>query len=328
MGLTNQQYDSIMRRYSEHRLASKHLLDTRTAEVYEKCPKMKELDREIARGSVERGKRAILGDTAALCELSATNAAISQQKHHLLSLLGYSEDYLDPTYVCPLCKDTGYIGPSRKCTCFKSALTDLIYAESGLKDVLMRENFETFDINRFSNDPADIDPVLNMTPRANMLRIAHQTKLFIRDFDTSFQNLLIYGPTGVGKTFLTNCIAKELLDSAHTVLYYTAYGFFDCMEKRKFGSGDDAEHAAEVSMDSIIDSDLLIIDDLGTELSNTFTSFILYSILNERSLRQRSTIITTNLSFDDLSVRYTERVFSRIHKEYEFIKIIGKDLRY
>lgn len=328
MGLTNKQYDSIMRRYSEHRLESKYILDRRTAEIYEKCPKIRELDIELAHGSVERGKRAILGDSSALKELAVTNAAISAEKHHLLTVLGYSEDYLDPIYSCPICKDTGYIAPGEKCSCFKSALTDLIYSESSLKDTLMRENFETFDITRYSDDPADIDPILKMTPRANMLRTAHQVKLFIRDFDTDFQNLLIYGPTGVGKTFLANCISKELLDTAHTVMYYTAYGFFDCMEKRKFGIETDAEHAAEVSMDSLIDSDLLIIDDLGTELTNSFTAFALYSVLNERSLRRRSTIITTNLDLDDLAVRYTERVFSRINKEYDFIKIIGKDLRY
>ena len=142
---------------------------------------------------------------------------------------------------------------------------------------------------------------------------------------TYFNNLLIYGNTGVGKTFLCSCIAKELLDTSHSVVYYTAYKFFKLLENDKFHSDENGEDVPRP--DYLIDCDLLILDDLGTELTNSYLSSALYSVLNERALKKHSTVISTNLSLYDLNTRYSERIFSRLNKDYAFLKIIGEDIR-
>ena len=146
---------------------------------------------------------------------------------------------------------------------------------------------------------------------------------FIRQFDKEFHNLFLYGDTGTGKTFLSNCIAKELLDTGHSVIYFTAFQLFDILEKNKFQK----DSKAEASMQHMFDCDLLIVDDLGTELANTFTVSQLFLCLNERILRKKATIISTNLGIDQLSTIYSERIFSRIVSSYTMIKLFGDDIR-
>lgn len=264
-----------------------------------------------------------MGDSSALATLAEDNLALSREKQSILVSHGYPAEYLTPQYTCPICRDTGFVDGER-CSCFKQALSKLIYSESNIMDVIERENFSTFRYDVYSDDPADTDPFMQRTPRENIREVVASAQDFIRSFDTAHSNLLVYGNTGVGKTFLLNCIAKELLDSAHTVLYYTAFGFFDYLEKCKFRSGDSEEI---ISVDHILDCDLLIIDDLGTELDTQFSSFALYSVINERALRGHSTVISTNLALDELAPRYSERVFSRFNKDYRFLKIIGEDIR-
>ena len=142
-------------------------------------------------------------------------------------------------------------------------------------------------------------------------------------FDSTFANLYFFGDTGIGKTFLSNCIAKELLDSGHSVIYFTAFQLFDILSKGVFEKDADAIATHQ----NIFDCDLLIIDDLGTELSNSFTSSQLFLCLNERILRQKSTIISTNLNMNQVADIYSERVLSRITNNYTIIKLFGEDIR-
>ena len=146
-----------------------------------------------------------------------------------------------------------------------------------------------------------------------------------RHFDETYNNIIFYGPTGVGKTFMTHCIAKALLDTSHTVIYLTALQLFDILEKNKFGKNDMPEYSGQVSY--ILESELLIIDDLGTELANSFTSSQLYYLIEERHLNRKSVIISTNLSFKELRDRYSERIFSRFTGYYNFYMIAGDDIR-
>ena len=138
-------------------------------------------------------------------------------------------------------------------------------------------------------------------------------------------NIVFYGSTGVGKTFMTHCIAKALLDTSHTVVYLTSQQLFDILEKNKFGRNDENTSDGQVSY--ILDSELLIIDDLGTELVNSFTSSQLYNFIEERHLNKRPVIISTNLSFTELRNRYSERIFSRFTGYYNFYMIVGDDIR-
>jgi DNA replication protein DnaC len=170
------------------------------------------------------------------------------------------------------------------------------------------------------------DRRLGISPRENMQSIVNTCRDFITQFDTHARNLLFYGDTGVGKTFLTNCIARELLDTSHTVIYLTAFHLVDILQNNTFGQ-DDLDDSSENMFDYILDCDLLIIDDLGTELNNSFVTSQLFLCINERLGMRKSTIISTNLSLDELQNEYSERIFSRLVSNYEIMLILGDDIR-
>jgi len=323
MALKNYQINAILREYDNRLFQSRHDLELRKKEAYERIPALDELDRKIVSGSIRSAKLSLAGDDSMLATLKEENEKLSAQKKQLLVDNGYPADYLEPHYVCPDCKDTGYIG-TEKCHCFKQAIVDLLYSQSNVKDCISHENFSSFSLAYYPDDY--IDETTGMTPLANIRRVLQETMNFIKHFDDSYQNLLIYGNTGVGKTFLSNCIAKALLDSAHTVIYLTAFQLFDILEKYKFNNKDNYDDI-QSQFEHILDCDLLIIDDIGTELSNSFTNSQLYQCINERHLKQKSTVISTNLSFDQLKANYSERIFSRITSNYTLLKIVGNDIR-
>lgn len=337
MGLKNFQYNKIIRQYDATQLYHKRILDEHYKIIYDAIPEIKTIDEEIASQSAAYGKAAVLNnDDSALEELCRINRRLNQKKTDLLITNGYPFDYLTLSYTCKDCKDTGYIDHSvwhedkslrlsqNKCHCFKQAIVDLLYAQSNVKKAIAKENFSTFSYDYYDNDY--VDATIGISPYNNMRSIVTTCKAFIENFDTSFQNILFYGNAGVGKTFLTNCIAKELLDTAHTVIYLTSFQLFEILEKHKFSKTSE-NYETEEQFQGILDCDLLIIDDLGTEMNNTFVTSQLYLCINERQLSQRSTIISTNLSLDDLSTHYSERIFSRITSNYTILKLVGDDIR-
>lgn len=323
MGLKNYQFSQILREYDERRLRARHELEERTREVNKRIPELARLDEQIAEQSVRRARLSLFGDASALNGLKEANQALSLQKKRLLIQNGYPEDYLTMRYQCPDCKDTGYIG-TEKCHCFRQAIVDLVYAQSNVREAVKRENFQSFSFSYYSEDY--VDELTGLTPLENIHRVVSTVRSFIRRFDSSYENLLLYGNTGVGKTFLSNCLAGELLNTAHTVIYLTAFQLFDILEQNKFGRSDEPERLRN-QFEYILDCDLLIIDDLGTELANAFTTSQLYLCINERWLNRKSTVISTNLSLEQLDSTYGERIFSRIMSNYTLLKIFGEDIR-
>ena len=247
---------------------------------------------------------------------------LTNRRNECLSHLGKPADYLDDIYTCPRCHDTGYIGQS-KCSCFNKKAIDLVYRESNLKNIIANENFDTFSYDWYERD--NPDPSTGLTPYNNMQKVVSICHSFINNFDKETSNLLLFGNTGIGKTFLTNCIAKELLDSSHSVIYLTAIELFQKFEQKDFNKPD----SSTTSFDSgyILDCDLLIIDDLGTEASNSYTNSRLFYCINERILRGKSVVISTNLSLQDIRDSYSERIFSRITSSYIILKLFGNDIR-
>lgn len=323
MGLKNDQYNKILREYDMKQFKSRHELEARKTALYEEIPQLKELDDEMVSNSIRCARLAIMGDEKAIDQLKQNNLDLTMRKTELLVESGYPANYLTPHYDCEDCKDTGYIGTD-KCHCFKQAIVDLVYSQSNIKNVLERENFDTYRLDYFSD--TNVDPISKMTPLDNAKRVLKASRMFIDTFDTSYRNILLYGNTGVGKTFLSNCIAKELLDTGHTIIYLTSFQLFDILEKQAFQK--DAEGlAANNQLEYILDCDLLIIDDLGTELSNSFTNTKLFLVINERHLRNKSTIISTNLPIESIKANYSERIYSRITSDYMCLKLFGDDIR-
>lgn len=320
MALNNSQYDTIIRTYEQKQLHNRNVLDKRYETVYAKLPQLMELHRTISELSVKQARKLLEGDDNALQELKVQIKALSARSKEILISGGYPADYLEPIYECSDCKDTGYIG-NQKCHCFQKAVIDLLYTQSNLKHILQKENFDTFSFAYYSNN--HIDPKTGASSLANIKKAHAVARDFVVSFEEEFKNLFIYGDTGVGKTFLSNCIAKELIDRSHSVIYLSSFELFDILAKSKFGKDADADQMNE----HILDCDLLIIDDLGTELANSFTVSQLFLCLNERLLRRKSTVISTNLSLESLVDIYSERTFSRITSNYIMLKLTGDDIR-
>ena len=322
MALSNSQYDAIMREYGRQQIENHHKLEERRQEIYARLPVVRQLEAEIAERSVACAKKLLEGDKSVLDRLKEDLKDLREQKSLIIRAAGYPDDYLELHYRCPDCRDTGLID-GRKCHCFLQAQMKLLHDQSNLEDVLERENFNALSYEYY--DDTEILPQLGITNAAYMRRVVAGCREFVRDFDKKHDNLLFTGSTGVGKTFLTNCIARELMDDFHSVIYLTASDLFDVFSRNKFDY-DNAEDMKDMYR-FILDCDLLIIDDLGTELNNSFTSSQLFYCINERMNMSRSTIISTNLTLARLRDSYTDRVTSRIMSGYRIIPLYGGDIR-
>ncbi len=319
MPLSNAQYDEIMRDYNKRQLKAHEDAANRKRKVYAQVPRLGELDKQIASTSISRAKNFINGDTQALSDLEKEINAFSKEKADILSGLGVPPDYFNPVYTCPDCQDTGYI-KGRKCHCLRQAEADYIYSQSNIKEVLAKENFDTFTYQYYSDEM--IDPQSGLSARKLAEAAVVKCRNFITGFKDQPSNLILYGNTGTGKTFLTNCVARELLNAGYSVIYFSAFQLFDILARYVF---DKTKHSNDYK--NIFECDLLIIDDLGTEVPNALTVSQFFQCLNERILRSRSTIISTNLELKNIADIYSERISSRITNSFTPIKLFGEDIR-
>ena len=320
MSLLNQQINAILREYDMTRTANKHIEDLRKQEVYLRVPRIEKIDESIASESVNWLTDSLENADADISVLQKKLDDLSCEKLRLLKEAGFAPDYLDPVYTCPECKDTGYVD-NKKCTCFKHKIIKRLYNDSNMKNALPYENFGTFDLSFYSDS---VPEGKRLSPLANIKKAVEKSKRFVDNFDKEFSNLLITGNTGVGKTFLCNCIAKELMERGFSVVYQTEYELFDNLKANVF-SKENPE--AGDRYECIRDCDLLIIDDLGVGFNNSLLNAEFFKVLNERILNRRSTLISTNLHFEDIKDNYSERVLSRIIGSYDFIEIYGDDIR-
>ena len=320
MILNNSQYDAIMRTYEQKQLHNHRELEKRYEKAYEKVPALKHFDEEISSLSVGQARKLLDGDGAALAELKLKIKQLSEESKALLVASGFPADYLELQYECNDCKDTGYIG-NEKCHCFQCMIIDMLYEQSNLKHILQRENFDTFSFSYYS--PNFIDQETGHSSLTTIQHAYDEAQKFVSTFGKEFHNLFLYGDPGVGKTFLSNCIAKELMDQSNSVVYLSSFQLFDTMTKGKFDKDEQAQRLNK----HLFHCDLLIIDDLGTELVNSLTVSQLFLCLNERLLNKKPTIISTNLSLDALADIYSERIFSRITSNYTMLKLTGDDIR-
>lgn len=320
MSVSTSKYNEIIRLYDTKKLRIFHDKERIQQEIYNRVPRIKEIDDSISSLSVNTAKNLLLSKEDSIQDFKEKITALKSEKEKLLKTY-FPNTSLEPEYECMDCKDTGYIN-GKRCHCFEKKIIEALYEQSNLKDILETENFNTFNLRLYKSDT--VDSATGLTPLENISHIIEAANDFIKTFDTEAKNIFIYGATGVGKTFLTNCIAKELMDSSHSVIYISAIKLFDILADNAFGRGS-ADITARY--DNIFNCDLLIIDDLGTETVNNFTSSQFFNCINERYLNHKAIIISTNLSLADIRETYSERVFSRITSNYTLLKIFGDDLR-
>lgn len=321
MSLENIQYDAIMHEYSRRQIRSRRTLEERRKKLYRQIPRLKEIQDDIAALSAGRVRRLLSENRAeSAAAYEAKLADLARERLGLLRKHGFPPDYLETPCECPLCRDTGYTNQG-KCICFQKMAADLFCQQYGLGQILEKENFERFSFSCYSDKIKDSDT--GKTPLEHAKFAVEKAWEFVRNFDETPQNLFIYGDTGVGKTFLSHCIACEILKKAYGALYFPSYDLFSLLAKETFAR-DSGESGI---MEYVLNCDLLILDDLGTELTNAFVSSQLFLIVNERMLREKSTIVSTNLSLEAFPGLYSTRTFSRIIQNYKFINLIGEDIR-
>lgn len=314
----------ILREYEDKRNRARASKEKRLQEVYEKVPRIKEIDNELQKTGISISKALIKGVDNPEKTIESFKSKLDQLKQERAILLTENNiplQYLDDNFTCNQCKDTGFVSSGQKCRCFKQQLITKAYNMSNLSNVLKKENFQHFNLDLFSDEPVEGQ---SLTPKQNMMNILNICEGFTFNFDEdNEENLLFYGETGLGKTFLTNCIAKALLDKGKIVIYQTSFKLLEILEDLRFKNNNDKE-----KYNLLFEADLLIIDDLGTEMTNTFTNSELFNIINSRLLSNKKTIVSTNLSPMEMMTRYDDRIFSRLFSKFTVLHFFGKDLRW
>ena len=319
-------YSHVMKDYELAQDNAAFLLEERKAEVYRLVPEIAEIDHALAKLGASLARMALAGDVNGMNEAKTQGESLKARRLSLLkSTVG--EDYLTAVHRCEACKDTGYLqsapGQSAaRCPCLKQRLINEYYSLSNIKEALQDENFDTYDLRLFDTN---IIPTEGLSPHTNMQTIYRLTMQFVMDFDKEFNNLLLYGEPGLGKTFVCHCIAKDLLDAGKTVLYLTVPRLCKVLEDYRFNRESLAEPDAMLA--AVDDVDLLILDDLGTEFSTIVTAAALFDIINQRLLTRKHTVISTNLTPETLAAQYSERIISRLAGSYQMIKFFGEDIR-
>ncbi len=314
-------YEKVLRKYDNKRDNLDIIRKTKIDEVYKKVPVIEKIDQEIKDLGIKGAFKVLRGENV---DLTRDLEDLKAAKVANLLTYGFPGNYLEDKYECNLCKDTGFIN-NEECSCFKQEVAREYYKMSNLDKVLEKENFLTFDLGLFSDEIKELEKI---SPMENIKEIVRASQKFIRNFeDPDEYNLLFYGSTGLGKTFMINSIAKDLLDLGYTVIYQTAHNLMGVIEEYKFSKTEDIIEAKK-KYDYLLEADLLIIDDLGTESTNTFSSSEIFNLLNSRNLGDKKILISTNLSPAEIAKTYTDRVYSRILDKFNVYRFIGEDLRW
>ena len=319
MALSDEQYNQIMGVYDERQSVRRLEIERRKKQLYARLPEVAEMEDEIRRMAIaEVGRR--LGRSVAKGENKNIQKIqkLHQKKIRAMGKAGFDEDFLEVPFVCEVCQDTGYVN-GKRCSCF-SQLSLELFGDSHT-DQLEGHSLQDFSLEFYPED--FIEETLGRSSQELAALALKRARLFVSQFDTSFENLLLIGKTGTGKTHLSSCIGGELLSKGYAVYYLTAFELFATMKKEAFSRD---ERSAD-EFERLFSCDLLIIDDLGTEFATAMTNSWLFELVNERIRRRVSTLISTNLELVELGENYTERMVSRFVEYYIPLKLAGPDIR-
>lgn len=318
MGYNQENYRRIRQEYETKYLKARDEADLRRAAVHLEIPEVDRIDRELNGLGLSIMRAALDGNDpdARIAELRARNQTLLRDRALLLASHGYPADYTEPKYECPICGDTGFVD-CRMCSCMKQALVSAGMESSGMTRLLMTQTFDNFSLDYYAADPQAL------TRMNGVLR-------FLRTYAEGFTgkeagNVILFGDTGLGKTHLSSAVASAVISRGYDVYYTSAVSLMGDFEIQRFGNNSGSGNNVETRR--YYDCDLLLIDDLGTEVGNQFTTSVLYDLINTRLNRSQATLISTNLSPDEFRRRYWDRITSRVLGEYTVLQFLGRDVR-
>lgn len=290
------------------------------AQAYEKCPRIRQIDLQLRRTMAQAAQAAFRKGSDGRAEMDAIrqeNLALQQERARLVGQY-FEEGYLDDSPICTVCGGSGYVG-SNMCECLRELCrqeqkNELTFLSAG------KDRFEQFSLDYY---PDRLDPVMKVNVRALMERNLQMCRRYAATFSEKSPNLLFSGDTGLGKTFLSACIARVVADRGYSVVYESASHLFGKLERAKFYNDEQARQDSQ----RYTDCDLLIVDDLGTEMPSQFTTSALYTLINDRILYGRPMILSTNLNTEDFSRRYSSQVASRLNGNFQRVPFLGEDIR-
>lgn len=319
MGYNRNNLRRIKEEYSTKHLVAEREAELRRRELHIEIPELAQIDRRLSSMGAElMGVALMSGGTEKenkMAQLRRESEELNKKRDALLVSAGYPADYTDVKYECEACSDSGYVG-IKMCACMREALVMAGYESSGIAQLLRTQTFENFSLDYYKQNKASYDM---------MKKILDYAKNYADNFSSGkSENIAMFGGTGLGKTHLSSAIAKRVIEKGNDVYYVTAINMMSDFETEQFGG----QHVGKGELtDRYFDCDLLIIDDLGAELSNQFTVSCLYNILNLRINRRLATVISTNLTQQELFKKYNDRITSRIIGEFAILPFMGEDIR-
>ena len=320
MAYSKRLFAKVTNDFQDRRNAHKRLLRQRELEIYEKIPAIEKIDTDLRKMGFKLTQSVMGGADAqkAIDEIRKESSNLEEIRRKELVKNGYPEDYLLIRYNCDICKDEGFVD-GVMCKCFEKTLKEEAYKYSNLPILMDSRTFDDFNMELYPDDGSDI------SPRKIMTAVFEYCKDYADTYSDKSENLFLYGGTGLGKTFVSSCIAKSVLEKGYSVFYQPAYKIFPIFEELRFGDRD--KDILRMHTDEIFKTDLLIIDDLGTELTTSYTAEVFFDLLNSRINDKKQTIINTNLSLGEIQKVYSERITSRIIGNFTQLKFLGEDIR-
>lgn len=318
---------AALRRFRADREERQAEQEKLTREIYRRLPRVERIDREL-RGTAARIALAAFASDVdtdkALAELERSSLALQRERAELLVGAGYPYDCLDGAPSCGQCRDSGYLPDGSLCRCLKEYYTREQNRQLSKLLDLGNQSFETFSFDWYDTQ---VWPEFGRSPLKNMETVRNICKKYAADFSQTSGNLLFTGAPGLGKTFLSACIAREVSEREFSVVYDTASHVFGQFESGKFGRESPFEEDPDREINRYLNCDLLIMDDVGTEMTTSFVRAVFYRLVNDRLMNRKKTIISTNLPVERIGAQYGEAVLSRIRGEYRILLFFGRDIR-